>query len=78
MLNVLILIVERIEKSETTTVDWFDWDEAMRMITKFDFRACFFVENITDLMIDRFVDEISTVDDSSSRFLLIQMTNETR
>jgi hypothetical protein len=49
----------------------------MKMITKFDFKICFFVEDITDSMIDRFVDEISTVDDSS-RFSLIQMTNETR
>jgi hypothetical protein len=77
MLSVLIFAVERIEKSETSTVDWLSWDEEMKMITKFDFRICLFVESIIDSMIDRFVDEISTIDDSS-RFSLIQMTNETR
>jgi hypothetical protein len=48
------------------------------MITKFDFKTCFFVENIIDSMIDRFVNEILTVDDFFSRFSFIQMTNETQ
>jgi hypothetical protein len=73
MLSVLILAVEKVEKSETTTIDWLSWDEAMRMITKFDFKDCFFVENIIDSMINRFVDEISTID-NFFRFSLIQMT----
>jgi hypothetical protein len=77
MLSVLISAVEKIEKNKTTTIDWLNWNEKMRMITKFDFRVYFFVESIIDSMIDRFVDEISTIEDFF-RFSLIHMTNETR
>ncbi len=49
------------------------------MIIEFDSKAYFFVEDSIDSKTDHFVDlfEISTKDDSS-RFFLIQMTNETR
>jgi hypothetical protein len=49
------------------------------MIIEFDWKVCFFVENLIDSKIDRFADlfEISTRSDSS-RFFLIQMINETR
>ncbi len=80
MLDVLTSAVKSVEKSEATAVDWLNWDENMRMIIEFDSMTCLFVENSIDSMIDRFVDtlsEISTKSDSS-RFFLIQMTNETR
>ncbi len=49
------------------------------MIIEFDSKACFFVEDPIDSKIDRFADlsEISAKNDSS-RFFLIQMTDETR
>jgi hypothetical protein len=79
MLNVLTFSVERIEKSETTVTDWLSWDEKIKMIIEFDSRACLFVEDSIDSEIDCFADlsEISTRSDSS-RFFLIQMTEETR
>jgi hypothetical protein len=50
----------------------------MRMIIEFDSMTCLFVEDLIDSMIDRFADiELSTKNDSS-RFFLIQMTNETQ
>ncbi len=79
MLDVLILVVEITEKSETTTtIDWLNWDENMRMIIEFDFRTCFFVEEKNDSRTDRFVDISEVKRDDSSRFFLIQMINETR
>jgi hypothetical protein len=50
------------------------------MIIEFNSKIYFFVEDFIDLMIDHFVDilfKISTKNDSS-RFFLIQITNETR
>jgi hypothetical protein len=79
MLDVLTLFVERVEESETT-MTWLSWDEKIRMIIEFDSKACFFVEDSIDSVIDRFADislKISTKNDSS-RFFLIQMTDETR
>jgi hypothetical protein len=75
MSDVLILSVERVEESETTMIDWLSWDEEIRMIIEFDSRICLFVEDSIDSETDRF--EISTRNDSS-RFFLIQMTDETR
>ncbi len=80
MLDVLTSAVKNVEKSQTTTVDWLSWDEDIRMIIEFDSMTCFFVENLIDSMIDHFADvlfEISTKN-NSSRFFLIQMTDETR
>jgi hypothetical protein len=56
MLDVLTFAVESTEKSETTAVDWLNWDEDMKMIIEFDFKDCLFVENMIDSMIDCFVD----------------------
>jgi hypothetical protein len=50
------------------------------MIIEFDSMTCLFVEDSIDSKINRFADvlfEISTRSDSS-RFFLIQMTDETR
>ncbi len=79
MLDVLTLSVERIQKSETAVADWLSWHEEISMIIEFDSRTCLFVEDSIDSETDRFADlfEISTKDDSS-RFFLIQMTDETR
>ncbi len=76
MLDVLTFVVKSAEKSETTVIDSLSWDEDMRMIIEFDSMIYLFVESSIDSMIDRFVD-ISTKSDSS-RFFLIQMTDETR
>ncbi len=80
MLDVLNSAVKSAEMSETTTVDWLNWDEDIRMIIEFDSMICLFVESSIDSKIDCFVDalfEISTRSDFS-RFFLIQMTDETR
>jgi hypothetical protein len=79
MLDVLILSVEKVEKSETT-MTWLNWDEEIRVIIEFDSKACFFVENSIDSMTDRFADILFKVSTRSdfSRFFLIQMTDETR
>jgi hypothetical protein len=61
MFDVFIFAVENTKKNETTSADWLNWDENMRMIIEFDFRICLFVENMIDSMIDRFVD-VSEVD----------------
>ncbi len=50
----------------------------MRMIIEFDFRTCLFVEDMIESMIDRFVDVSEMNKDDSSRFFLIQITDETR
>ena len=78
MLDVLTLFVEKIEKSETTMIDWLSWDEDMKMIIEFNFKACFFVENMIESMIDRFVDVSEMLRNDFFRFFLIQITNETR
>ncbi len=49
----------------------------MKMLIEFDFKACFFVENMLDSMTNRFVD-VSEIKRNDSRFLLIQITDETR
>jgi tRNA U38,U39,U40 pseudouridine synthase TruA len=71
MFDVFTFAVESIEKSETTSVDWLSWDENTRMIIEFDFRACLFVENMIDSMIDHFVDVSKMTKNDSFRFLLI-------
>jgi hypothetical protein len=87
MLDVLTFFVERIVKNETTTTDWLNWDEDMKMIIEFDFRVYFFVEsfriyffveNMIESMIDRFVDVSKMKKNDSSRFFFIQITDETR
>jgi hypothetical protein len=78
MLDVLIFAVNNIEKNETTTIDWLNWDEDMKMIIEFDFKACFFVEIIIDSIIDHFVDVSEMKRNDSFRFFLIQITDETR
>ncbi len=50
----------------------------MRMIIEFDFRTYLFVEDMTESMIDRFVDVSKMNKDDFSRFFLIQITDETR
>jgi hypothetical protein len=62
MLSMLIFAVEKIEASKTMTINWLSWNEKMKIITKFDFKIYFFVENIINAMINCFVDEISTID----------------
>ncbi len=78
MLDVLTFFVERLEENETTIIDWLNWDESMRMIIEFDFRTYLFVEDMTESMIDRFVDVSKMNKDDFSRFFLIQITDETR
>jgi hypothetical protein len=78
MLDVFTFAVESIEKSETTSVDWSSWDENMKMIIEFDFRICFFVEDMIDFVIDCFVDVSEMKKNDFFRFFLIHVTNETR
>ncbi len=80
MLDVLTFAVKSAEKNKTTMIDSLSWDESIRIIIEFDSMTCLFVADSIDSMIDRFADissEISTKSDSS-RFFLIQMTDETR
>ncbi len=78
MLDVFTFAVESIEESETTSIDWSNWDEDMRMIIEFDFKTCFFVESMIDFVIDRFVDVSEMKSNDFFRFFLIHVTNETR
>jgi hypothetical protein len=41
MLDVLIFAVNNTEESETTTINWLNWDENMKMIIEFDFKFVF-------------------------------------
>ncbi len=41
MFDVLILFVERIEKNETTIINWLNWDEEIKMIIEFNSKICF-------------------------------------
>ncbi len=73
MFDVLTFFVEKIEKNETTIIDWLNWDEKIKMIIEFNSRMCFFVEDSVDLLIDYFVDissKISTKNDFSRFFLI--------
>ncbi len=78
MFDVFTLAVESTEESETTSTDWSNWDENMRMIIEFDFRTCLFVEDMIDFVIDRFVDVSKMKKNDSFRFFLIHVTDETR
>jgi hypothetical protein len=76
MLDVFIFVVESTEKNETTSVDC--WNENMKMIIEFDFKICFFVEDMIDLMINRFINVSKMKKNDFFRFFLIQITDETR
>ncbi len=86
MFDVLTSDDERIEKNEATKTDWLNWDEEIKIVIEFDFDACFFVEISIDSMTNRFVDILfefsaegaeNSYVENSSRFSLIQMTDET-
>ncbi len=50
----------------------------MRMIMRFDSKACLFVEDMIDSIIDRFVDVSEMKENDFFRFFLIQITDEIR